>query len=197
MATPRSVIALAAAGAVLAPAAVLTTPALAKVPTRHVICDKAAKWIPTDYTGGCYLTFSTAVRTIAYNAFAASASSGTQWIGSDGDATPLTNSTIIKSMKCRRGGNFNGVKANRFHAGWCTWTDTFGHFQEGEHPVHTWGCEVTVVLRSGPGGKSRMRAGRPELQWTVTAAPHQDVIIVGGEYPYCGKDAPDDTWQQG
>lgn len=198
MPTPRPLVMLAAAGAVMVPAAVGLSPAAAKTPTKHVICDKPAKWIPSDYTGGCYLTFSRAVRGIAYDAFEDAARDDAQWIGStELGGGSLGREKAVTSMTCRRGGTLNGVRLNRFHAGWCTWTDTFGHFEEGDHPVHTWGCDVIVAVRSGPGGKVRTRRGRVELQWTITAAPFQDLLVVGGEYPYCGKTVPEDTWLQG
>jgi hypothetical protein len=192
MTTPRSLVALAIAGAALVPAAVLATPALGKTPTKHVICDKAAKWIPVDYTGGCYLMFSKALRTMAYDAFVDSAEDMTQWLGHAG--ADLQAANHIKSMKCSRGGTFNGLKLNRFHTGSCTWTDTWVHFNEGDHPTHTWGCEVTMVLRSGLGGKTRNRRGRLEMQWTVTAAPLQRIVAVGAQFPFCDKKVPEDTY---
>ena len=198
MPIPRPLVMFAAAGAVAVPAAALTTPALAKTPVKHVICDKATKWIPMDYTGGCYLTFSRAVRTIAYEAFVDAAENDPSWLGSnDAGAGPLMKGEVIKSMTCRRGGTLNGVKVNRFHGGWCTWTDTYGHFGLGDHTDHTWACDVIVALRSGLGGKMRTRKGRTEMQWTVTGAPFQDFVAVGGEWPYCDKAAPEDTWLQG
>lgn len=198
MPTPRPLVMLAAAGAVLVPAAVVATPALAKTPVKHVICDKPVKWIPVDYTGGCYLTFPTAVRTIAYDAFEEAAKGDPSWLGStDLGAAALSKPSKIRAMKCRRGGTAGLVKLNRFQAGTCTWIDTFGHFGLGDHADHTWDCEVTVVLRSGLNGKTRMRKGRMEMQWDVTGAPLQDVLEVGGEYPYCDKAVPEDTWLQG
>ena len=49
----------------------------------------------------------------------------------------------------------------------------------------------------GLNGKTRMRKGRMAMQWDVTGAPLQDVMVVGGEYPYCDKAVPEDTWLQG
>lgn len=189
---------LAAAGAAIVAATAATTPALAKTPVKHVICDRAAKWIPVDYTGGCYLTFSPAVRTIAYDAFEDAAKDDPSWLGAnDLGGGSLQKAQAVKAMTCRRGGMAGLVKLNRFHAGMCTWNDTFGHFGLGDHADHTWACEVTVVLRSGLNGKTRTRKGRMAMQWDVTGAPLQDIMVVGGEYPYCGKAAPEDTWLQG
>lgn len=194
MARSRSLVALAAAGAALAPLAVTGTPALAKPPVRHVICSKASTWIPFDYDGGCYLRFSTAVRRIAYAAFADAAAGSDQWSGNQ--VAPLDLAPTLGSMRCTRGGTAGLVKLNRWQAGMCSWTETWGHYGLGDHTDHEWSCEVTVVLRSGLNGKTRKKRGRVEMQWDVTGSPLQEVMVTGGEYPYCDKD-PDDNFPTG
>lgn len=188
------VLALVAAAAVTAVAVTGSAAATprAKTPPRHVICSKASTWIPVDYNGGCYLTFTPAVRRIAYDAFANAARLSSQWQGSD-DLAPLDQTAIVAGMRCTRGGMAGLVRLNKWQAGRCTWTDTYGHYGLGDHPDHTWECEVTVVVRTGPNGKSRVRGTRASLQWDVTAAPLDDASQVNGEWPNCEKN-PDDTW---
>lgn len=186
-----SLVAATLAGAALAGVAT-AAPAKAATPPRHVICAKASTWIPVDYDGGCYLTFSSTVRRIAYDAFTKAAQLSSQWQGSE-DIAPLDQGAIVKGMRCTRGGMAGLVRLNRYKAGRCTWTDTYGHYGLGDHADHTWGCEVTVVVSTGPNGKSRVRNGRAALQWAVTAAPLDDATLVAGEWPHCEKNA-DDSW---
>ncbi len=166
--------------------------ATAKAPSRHVLCGKAATWIPMEYDGGCYVTFTQAVRRIAYDAFAEAAQSETQWRGSSGLAQ-LNIGQIVASMKCSRGGSVNLIALNRWQAGLCTWTETFGHYDLGDHPVHEWTCEITVAVRTSMSGKVKRRKGRVWMEWSTTAAPVDDVSAQPGEFPHCGKDA-DDNW---
>lgn len=189
MARPRPLMLVALAGAAAIPAGVATSPALAKAPVKHVICTKASTWIPVDYTGGCYLRFSPAVRTVAYRAFTDAAQGSSQWSGNQ--VAPLDLGPILQSMRCSRGGTAGLVTLNKWQAGTCTWRETWGHYGLGDHPDHEWSCEVTVVLRSGLNGKTRKKRGRMEMQWDVTGSPLQEVMVTGGEYPYCDKDADD------
>lgn len=180
------------AGAAAAVGAVALQPTTAQAVPRHVICDASAKWVPVDYTGGCYLRFSRAVRRIAYDAFATAAEARAQWQGS-ADIAPLDQSAIIASMNCTLGGNADLLLLNKFRAGKCEWTDTFGHFGLGDHPDHTWDCQVTVVVTAGPTATRRTRRGRMDLQWKVSAAPFQSIEVIPGEFPYCDKNT-DDSW---
>ena len=186
--------AVALASAALAGTAV-AAPARAKAPTRHVICSKTPTWIPADYDGGCYLSFSQQVRRIAYNAFAEAADNGSDWKwGNASGVAPLIGPAFLAAMDCSRGGTVALQRLNKWQAGTCTWNDTFGHYGLGDHPDHEWECSVTVVLRSSMNGKSRMRKGRLWMQWDVTGAPLDDGTRLGGEFPHCGKDPSTDDW---
>ena len=166
----------------------------AKAPVRHVICSKTPTWIPANYDGGCYLTFSRAVRRIAYNAFEQAAETSDQWKWSDPILARLDVGSVLASMKCARGGVAGLVKLNKWQAGICTWTETFRHQGLGDHPNHEWECTVSVALRSGMNGKSRMTKGRPWMQWDVTGAPLDDATREAGEFPNCEKDPSTDAW---
>jgi len=170
----------------------------AKTPPRHVICSKASTWIPADYNGGCYLTFSQPVRRIAYDALVKAGETSSQWKwGSSTDVARLIGSNLLASMKCSRGGSVGLVKLNRWQAGTCTWTETFGHYGIGDHPDHEWDCAVSVALRSSQNGKSRMKNRRLWMQWDVTGAPVDDGARVSGEFPLCEKDPSTDAWYGG
>lgn len=198
MATPR-VRARALGTLTLAAGAVLAAPTLGlaareaqKVPPRHVICSKVTTWIPATYSGGCYLSFGTAVRSSAYAAFARSASGNAEWAGPNAAGA-------VKAMRCVRGGMANGMKLNRWQSGMCVWNETFQHVgydtPPNPHANHQWQCEVTVVVTSAPNGRMRSRATRLLMQWKVSSTPLQDLTRTDGEWPFCNRSVPEDAWQ--
>lgn len=196
MATPRHLSRRIGTGALLA-CAIAAVPAVgtgsaagASTPARHVICAKTKTWIPADYSGGCYLTFSRAVKRLVYGTWGLTAAGDDQWAG------PRA-ADAIASMKCTRGGHAGLVALNRWQMGTCTWSDEiFQHVGLGDHPNHTWTCEVTMVVRTGMNGKSKRTGMRMWMQWDVSAAVLDDATRIEGEFPACDKSAPDDNWLQ-
>jgi len=194
MATPRTLVgpACIAAAALLSGSLVGSAAGAGKTPARHVICSKVTTWIPADYDGGCYLTFSPAIRKAVYAGFTAAAKTDSQWVP---DPDPAPPAPQWKAMKCRRGGVANRVPLNKWQAGTCTWgSETFGHRGYGDHPDHEWHCTVTMVVRTSMNGKTKMKRGRPWMQWDATASPLQATAATAGTYPWCSKRVPDDTW---
>ncbi len=197
MRTPRirvhrlGTMALAAGVVFTAPAAGLGAAEAQKAPPRHVICSKVTTWIPADYTGGCFLSFSPAIRSSAYAAFAKSASGNSEWAGPNAAGA-------VSTMKCRRGGVANGMKLNRWQSGMCVWNEAFQHVgydtPPNPHADHQWQCEVTVVVTSAPSGKMRRKGVRSSLQWAVSSTPLQDLTRTDGEWPFCNKTVPEDAW---
>jgi hypothetical protein len=177
-------LALIGAGALLI--ALASAASTSAAPKRYVICDKTMNWVPVDYDG-CRLTFSKAVKRTTYFDFANLMDEGSQWAGPS--LVPP-----VAAMRCRRGGMANLVKINPAVGGLCVWNETWEHRGDGDHPNHQWQCEVTSVVTVGPTGKMRTRKGRVWTQWKVTGVPLQDLFVVQGEYPFCDKQVPEDTW---
>ncbi|MFM8828982.1 MAG: hypothetical protein ACKOGE_06850 [Actinomycetota bacterium] len=185
--------ALVAGAALIAPMAAIGAAENQKVPPRHVICKKAQTWIPIDYSGGCYLVFSQAVRQKVMADFEKVASTGSQWAANP-SVVPLV--PAWKTMRCQRGGQAGLVKLNRWQAGTCTFTTTFAHRGYDEHPDHEWECTVEIVVRTSLNGSKRIRNGKIWLQWDVSAVPNT-LDAVAGEFPNCEKSVPDDAWTSG
>lgn len=189
---PAAPLAIALAGAaLLAPAGALAANGTQRVPPRHVICSKTVTWVPMDYDGGCFLTFSQAIKRSAYGVFSLTAADDSEWAGAN-------TAAAVSTMRCTRGGTVNGMKLNRFQSGTCVWNETYQHVgydtPPEPHANHQWQCEVTMVITSAPAGKTRGRPGRMSMQWKVSSTPLQDLTRTDGEFPFCNKSVPDDAW---
>jgi hypothetical protein len=180
--------ALVAGAALMAPMAAIGAAENQKVPPRHVICQKVQTWIPLGYSGGCYLSFSPAIRSSAYAAFAKAGANSSQWAGANAAAA-------VKAMRCTRGGVVNTMRLNRWQSGTCVWNETYQHVGYGDHGDHQWQCEVTMVVTSAPNGKMRGKGTRMAMQWLVSSTPLQDLTRTDGEFPFCDKSVPEDAWQ--